>query len=159
VSLYKFSPIETQEQFEAALGYVAENVGNLAVRLCGQRMPVPILKLFAHYNSEYQILEGFVKRHGQKAKVSSGNSFYVHVKSGLRVAGEPIELLGVRRPDPYRMQVGCGDYVVDDFQGFADKVIQAQPEYARPVENAHGLSMVELWHPDFDVLGYIIPQA
>lgn len=157
MTLYRFSPIETREQFDTALEYVSIGVGDLVLKLCGERMPVPILKLFAHYPSEYPVLEAFVNERGARSDVSSGNSHYADVSPVLTVSNADITLLGVRRADPYRTQVGCGDCIVEDFAAFAARIQERQPDFARPVNNEHGLSMIELWHPDFDVLGYIIP--
>jgi hypothetical protein len=120
-------------------------------------MPAPILKLFAHYDDEYDYLAEVVLRHGLRSNISSATSFYVAVKDGFKVKDLPLRLLGVRHPDPYRMQVGCGDYEVEDFEAFTTALMKAQPAYARPVHNAHGLAMIELWYPDFDVLGYLVP--
>jgi len=157
MSEFRFIPIDSRDGFEEALNYVAEKVGDLSLAVCGERLPVPILKLFAHNDDEYEKLEGFVRQYGQKAEVSSKMSFYVDVGTGLTVAQTPISLLGVRRPDPNSPQVGCGDYEVVDFPAFAARVQSEHPDNARAVQNAHGLGMVELRHPDFDVLGYIIP--
>lgn len=148
--------VDTEEAFEDALNYIAEKVGDLANRLLGERLPVPILKFFAHSDEEYQILETIVGHYGPKAKVSSGNSFYVEVNNGLVVANTPISLLGVRRPDMSRPQVGCGDYIVENFDEFTSKLHSEQPQFTQFVENAHGSKMLELRHPDFDVLGYVI---
>ena len=150
--------IENEEAFNEALGYIAEKVGDISLLLTGKRLPVTVLKLFAHNDGEYEALERLVRQHGQKAEVSSGNSFYVDVDSGLMIADTPISLLGVRRPFVDRPQVGCGDYEVDDFPTYASELLKKQPQFARQVQNAHRLDMVELWHPDFDVLGYVIPK-
>jgi hypothetical protein len=156
MELYRFSPIKTKEHFRAAIEYVATRCGDLALEITGEKLPVTIVKLFAHYPDEYEALEAWVREHGKRADVSSRNSFYVDVASGLTVAGQKITLLGVRKPDPYRMQVGCGDYEVTDLAGLTERAAALQPEYVRSVENAHALGMTELWHPDFDVLGYVI---
>lgn len=153
---FRFCPIDTHKKFEEALEYVADSAGMLALRLCGERLPVSIVKLFAHDEKEYSFLESLVRQHGQRSEVSSGMSFYVDVSTGLTIMGTGITLLGVRKPDPTKSQIGCGDYEIPDFPNFAERVLKEQPEYAQPVENAHGLGMVELHHPDFDVLGYIV---
>lgn len=157
MSTHKFFPIGSEDQFNEALEYLAAKVGDLLTAVSDERLPVPILKLFAHDTQEYQKILAFVNSHGTKAAVSSSMSHYVNVTSGLTVAGTRIKLLGVRKPDATRPQVGCGDYEVDDFDAFAKKILVEQPQYAGAVQNAHGSHMIELKHPDFDVIGYVIP--
>lgn len=88
---------------------------------------------------------------GPKSKYTSQTSFYIDVDK--KVNGYQIKLLGLRIVDPYRMQVGCGDYEVDNFQKFRSKHISLP--FIRDITKYP--NMLEIWHPDFDVLGYIIP--
>ncbi|MEK7572150.1 MAG: hypothetical protein AAB553_07820 [Patescibacteria group bacterium] len=81
----------------------------------------------------------------------SDKNLYVQVAD--KINGQQIKLLGVRVVDPYRMQVGCGDYEVENFAAFRKKYLNTSP-FIRDAKDAH--DMLELWHPDYDVLGYII---
>jgi hypothetical protein len=57
-------------------------------------------------------------------------------------------------PDPYRSQVGCGDFVVSNLKDFEDKYL-GKTKWIRRMEHPQ-YEMMELFHPDIDVLGYII---
>ncbi len=86
---------------------------------------------------------------GPKASFSSDSSLYVQVN--LEVNGHKIEYIGVRAADPYRMQVGCADFETKDFINFKEQYDQKTP-FIRSVSE----DMIELWHPDFDVLAYVV---
>ncbi len=59
-----------------------------------------------------------------------------------------------RKPDPYRSHVGCGDYVVDNYNELKTKYLGKSPN-VRAVQHQK-YQMLELFHPDVDVLGYIV---
>lgn len=69
---------------------------------------------------------------------------------------EVLEYIGVRVPDPYRSHVGCGDYVVSNFDELKTKYLGTSP-YIRGVAHQK-YQMLELFHPDIDVLGYIVKE-
>jgi hypothetical protein len=65
-----------------------------------------------------------------------------------------IKYLGVRIVDPYRLHVGCGDYEIENFEEFK-KQNTGTSQFIRNFNN----DIIELWHPDFDVLGYVNPRT
>ena len=152
-NLYRFSPIEDEKTFEEALVYTAQELEKLSEKLIGEKLPIVSLKLFPHYEEEYKYLFSLISKLGPKSEYTSETSFYVD--SDKKVNGPQIKLLGLRIVDPYRMQVGCGDYEVDNFQEFRSKHISL-PFIRDMIKYPE---MLEIWHPDFDVLGYIIPRS
>ncbi len=52
---------------------------------------------------------------------SSETSYYVKPNKPLKINDEPVEYIGIRVPDPYRSQVGCGDFVVNNFDDQSPK--------------------------------------
>lgn len=152
--LYRFSPITTQHQFEQALAYVATTAGKLTEQIIGQKLPLDTLTLFAHYDEEYTFLERIIRQYGSQSRFTHGSTLYVD--SDFEVAANHIKILGVRRLDPYRMHVGYGDYPVDDYQAIRRQQ-QANP-WLREITSGGGGSLLELWHPDFDILGYIVAK-
>jgi hypothetical protein len=96
-------------------------------------------------------LFSLISKMGPKSRYTSQTSFYVDINK--KVNGYQIKLLGLRIVDPYRMQVGCGDYELDKFHEFREKHISSP--FIRDMTKYP--DMLEIWHPDFDVLGYIIP--
>lgn len=150
-SLYRFSPIESEEDFKYALEYIASELEKLSQELLTQSLPINTLKVFAHYPEECDYLYKLVSKMGPKASISSGTSLYVEVNE--QIHGHNIKYLGVRIVDPYRLHVGCGDYEVVDIEEFRKQHTNSSPFVRNFRED-----MIELWHPNYDILGYIIPN-
>lgn len=149
-SIYHFSPIKDEKGFEEVLSYLVEELDKLANKLFGRSLPITTLKVFPHYQEEYEYLYDLLSKLGSKASFSSDTSLYVQVNKQIKECG--IKYLGVRIVDPYRMQVGCGDYEIENFEEFKKQYLGTSP-FIRSFRD----DMLELWHPDFDVLGYIVP--
>ncbi len=148
--LYRFSPIENESDFEKVLEYLASELDKLSKELFNKQLPVTTLKIFPHYPEEYDYLHKLISGIGSKASFSSDTSFYVQVDK--KVAGHNIKYIGVRIVDPYRLHVGCGDYEIDNFEEFKKQHISSS-QFIRNIKD----DMIELWHPNFDVLGYVVP--
>ena len=120
-SIYRFSPITTQKEFEKALNYLTENLDKLSNKLLNKSLPITTLKIFPHYQNEYDYLYKHISTLGPKASFSSKTSYYVEVNK--QIQGHKVNYLGIRIVDPYRLHVGCGDYEIDDFADFRNKII------------------------------------
>jgi hypothetical protein len=70
------------------------------------------------------------------------------------VGGSKLNHIGIRVPDPYRLQVGCGDYDITDPERFAALASTDKQSYVRYFPDMPE-TFIELWHPDYDVAGYI----
>lgn len=151
--LYRFSPIKDEATLEKAWGYITEQLEILSQEVLHEKLSISILKVFPHYPEEYAYLHTLISKMGPETSYSSETSLYVEIDKEIR--GHNITALGVRFVDPYRMQVGCGDYEVDDFTVFRQKHINTSP-FIRDVKDS--TDMLEIWHPDYDVLGYVIPK-
>ena len=149
MTLYRFSPITTKEQFETALAYISEQLTKLAETVLQESLRPASLKIFAHYHDEYDRLRDLLPSYGV---VSSSSKTSLYVNSSLEIRGDRVEQIGIRVVDPYRAQVGCGDYAAD-YDEIAERYLGKTP-YVRKVD--HALTMLEIWHPDFDVLGYVV---
>lgn len=121
-----------------------------------EKLSINTLKLFAHYKDEYEFLLAWVNSLGVNEDEPSQTSYYVKPNQPLKIQGEPVEFVGLRVPDPYRSQVGCGDYVVSNFAFFKHKYL-GKSEFIREVTHPQ-YEMLELFHPDIDVLGYIVKE-
>lgn len=152
MALYRFSPITTKEQFETALAYTSDQLTKLAETVLQESLSPASLKIFAHYYDEYDRLRDLLPSYGAESS-SSKTSLYVN--ASLEVEGELMKQIGIRVVDPYRSQVGCGDYAAD-YDEIAERYLGKTP-YIREVD--HALTMLEIWHPDFDVLGYIVKDT
>jgi hypothetical protein len=147
---YRFSPITTKEQFKSALAYTSEQLVQLAETVLQKSLRPDTLKIFAHYYDEYDTLRDLLSHYGPKSSISSETSLYVD--SSEEVNDDLIKWLGIRVVDPYRAQVGCGDYAAN-YSEIAERYL-GKTTYVRKVD--HALTMLEIWHPDFDVLGYVV---
>src|SRR6185437_4669221 len=110
----------------------------------------------AHYEDEYTFLKRWVDSLGENEDEGSSTSYYINPSKPMVVNSDPIQYIGIRVPDPYRAQVGCGDYAVENYEEFKEKYLSNSP-YIREVAHQK-YEMLELFHPDIDVLGYIVKQ-
>lgn len=156
MQLYRFSPIKTDKECQEALAYIDEKLRELSSMVIQESPPVNTLKIFAHFEDEYVFIKNWVDSIGENADETSPTSYYVRPFEAMTVNNDPIEYVGIRVPDPYRAQVGCGDYVVDNYEEFKAKYLGNSP-YIREVPHPK-YEMLELFHPDIDVLGYIVKQ-
>lgn len=128
----------------------------MSVLVISEKLPVNTLKIFAHYDDEYAFLRQWVDSIGKTENEGSTTSYYVKPSESITINNDPIEYIGIRVPDPYRAQVGCGDYVVHNYEEFKAKYLNTSP-YIREVPHQK-YEMLELYHPDIDVLGYIVKE-
>jgi hypothetical protein len=148
--LYRFSPIKTEEDFDKVLEYLVNELENLSLKYFEEKLPINTLKVFAHYPEEYDFLYKLVYKLGPKAVLSSETSYYVNVNK--KIKDYKIDYIGLRIVDPYRMQVGCGDYEIKNFNEIKEK-FKNTSQYIREFSD----DMIEIWDPDSDVLGYVVP--
>ncbi len=148
-NLYRFSPIESEESFRKVLEYLTIELERLSQELLKKSLPINTLKVFAHHPEEYDYLHKLVSEMGPESSLSSDTSLYVEVN--LKINGHDIKHLGVRIVDPYRLQVGCGDFEIGNIEKFKREHTDRSPFIRSFREN-----MVELWHPNHDVLGYAV---
>ena len=80
----------------------------------------------------------------------------VELSTPLKLTNGELKLLRIREPDPYRMQVGCSDFIVPDYQEFKNQFL-GKSENLRLIERPD-LELIEFFHPDFDVLAYVLSK-
>jgi hypothetical protein len=152
MNIYKFSPIKSEKELFETYKYIAEELEKLSQKVFGKTLPITTLKVFPHYPEEYDFLYKLVSDMGTPATFNSESSYYSKVKKEIN--GINIDYLGVRIVDPYRLHVGCGDYEIEDFDEFKKQFLGKSP-FIRQFSDKE---MIEVWHPDFDILGYVIPK-
>jgi len=152
-SLYRFSPIQNQKELFAAVAYIAEQTTTLCQKITGERLPIPYLTIFAHYPDEYDVMRAIVAELG--AITEANNGIAVELDQPLPAAGQSLTRLRIRRPDPYRMQVGCNDFDPGDYPTFKQHHLAAHPDNLRLIERPD-YEMIEFFDPDFDVLAYVV---
>ncbi|MDQ3098793.1 MAG: hypothetical protein M3Q44_03535 [bacterium] len=149
---YRFSPIENEERLEKVWEYLVKELDRLSNQVFKQTLTITTLKIFPHYFDEYDYLHSYISLQGTQASFNSDTSFYATVNK--KISDHQLKYLGVRIVDPYRLHVGCGDYEIENFNEFKAKYLNSSP-FIRSFRD----DMLEVWHPDFDVLGYIVPKS
>jgi hypothetical protein len=153
MKLYRFSPIKDEDSLFEVYEYITGELEKLSNKLFSEALPITTLKVFPHYPDEYKFLYKIVSNMGSAASFNSKTSYYATVKKKMK--GYDINYLGVRIVDPYRLHVGCGDYEIDNYDEFKQKYLSKSP-FVREFQDK---DMIEVWHPEFDILGYVIPKV
>ena len=153
MQLYRFSPIRTEEELFIALRYILESIDSLSAEVCGSPLPASYVTVFAHYPEEYEGIVQIFKKLGVSEEANNG----IKVALGFPLAdGSLVTSVRVRKPDPYRMQVGCGDFYVSDYAKFKEKYL-GRSDHVRLIERPE-YEMIEFFDPDVDVLGYVVSK-
>lgn len=150
--LYAFSPITSKKQFDAVLKHIVKKAEELSEQLTGARLSIATVKVFAHYPDEFQFMKSILGEYGKLSTI--GRSTSIYVDSSLVIDGNQIENVGIRVPDPYRLQTGCVDFQVENPKAFVGSLSKNEHGYVRPFPDMPE-GFIELWHPDFDIAGYI----
>ncbi|OGG03278.1 hypothetical protein A2W14_00360 [Candidatus Gottesmanbacteria bacterium RBG_16_37_8] len=148
--LYRFSPIENEADIRKVWSYLVLELNKLSNEIFRHSLPITTLKIFPHYPKEYEFLYKLLSKMGPKSTYSSKTSLYIEREE--KINDYNIKYFGIRIVDPYRLQVGCGDYEIENFAAIK-KLHLNKSSYVRSFRE----NMLEVWHPDYDVLGYVIP--
>jgi hypothetical protein len=135
------------------MDHVAEKMGELCRKVIAVELPLKSVTIFSHYEDEFKSLKEMLLEMGEK--IGEENGPYVRLNQGISAAGNEIDLIRVRQPDPYRMQVGCGDFMVADYKKFKKEFLVGHSKNLRVI-NRPAVEMIEFFDPDFDVLGYVV---
>jgi hypothetical protein len=149
---HPFSPIINTERLELAIAYIADQSLALARTVLRRELDVDTICFFAQSPAEYRFLEQAVRSRGPVSALSHGPTLYVD--SDFEAGSHHIRIFGVRRPDPTRPQAGYGDYPVPDYARLL-AAEQSNP-HVKEITSGRGQPLIELRHPDFDVLGFVV---
>ena len=170
MKLYRFSPIENTETLAETVEYVAKHATQLYFRSTGLMKDdlVTSLTIFAHYPEEFEALKSMASTVGSLYNENNGPRYKLHqpieVNLGiLEINGEDksfrtaIQLLRIRQPDPYRMQVGCADLDVDfQYKGSKDAASSLDKDRSPRLITRKDFYMLEFFDPNIDVLAYVL---
>lgn len=155
MQLYRFSPIKDEKQLREAVIYVADKTSELSKKITGKSLPISSLTIFAHYSDEFEKLSEMAKTIGNFLNENNGPR--VALREPIKVGESAITHLRIRKPDPYRMQVGCNDFDVPDYEIFKGENLSKYPNNLRLMKR-EDYEMIEFFHPDFDILAYIVSK-
>ncbi len=151
--LYHFSPIKNQKQFLLAVKYIATSNTKLCKSVIGKKLPINSLTIFSHYPKEFEQLTKYLYKLGKR--YNENNGLRVRLNKPINVGSNVITYLRVRKPDPYRMQVGCNDFIVENYKVFKNTYLKAQAKNLRLIKRQE-YEMIEFFDPEFDVLAYVV---
>ena len=155
MQLYRFSPIKNEKQLREAVIYVAEKTPELAEKIIGKTLTVKSLTIFAHYPDEFEKLSGIAKNIGNFFNENNGPRVALH--EPIKVGGNTITHLRIRKPDSYRMQVGCNDFDISDYAAFKNEYLPKHSNNLRLIVREN-YEMIEFFDADYDVLAYILSK-
>jgi hypothetical protein len=162
MKLYRFSPIQTNEELLEAIrhihfesyklcnhsfGYYLQNAGNIGV--------------FCHYDEEYEYLIGLRKRLTEDSDNFNQKYFKLHNPVVIPAEGDVPETtythLYIRKPDPYRHHVGDSDFYIEQmkYDELKQSMLNGKKVNGARVFDRADLDMIELYDPDSDVLAYV----
>src|SRR5262249_38610073 len=91
---------------------------------------------------------------GTKSEANNGMRFALF--EPIQTESGPIAHLRIRQPDPYRSQIGCADFHVENYRKFKEEELSKHPENLRLIERPE-YEMIEFFDFDNnDVLAYIV---
>ena len=149
MKLYRFSPIQNEKQLIETVNYIAIETTKLCKKVIGKKLSINSLTVFSHYSDEYENIIKLLHKMGKK--YSEHNGLCVILDKPIKVFGHTIQYLRIRKPDPYRMQVGCNDFVIENYNSFKKTHLSNQHQNLRLIERTD-YEMIEFFDPDFDVL-------
>ncbi|HTE21744.1 MAG TPA: hypothetical protein VK674_01740 [Candidatus Limnocylindria bacterium] len=173
MKLYRFSPIDDQKTLLEAVDYVAKQATKLYFRTVGEVEPELInsLTIFSHYDEEFKSLRQMISKLGDPYNQNNGPRVKLHKpihvtnaafeQNGQQKSVETtIKYLRIRRPDPYRMQVGCCDLRADFASpDFVNAVLSPDEEKSPRLIKRSEYEMLEFFDPEVDVLAYVVSDS
>lgn len=162
MKLYRYSPIENKEQLFEAIRHIIIACHKLCKQSFGKYLPnAGNVGIFCHYENEYKTLTALRQELTEASDNFNQKYFRLHepitVPAIDNVPATTYTYLYIRKPDPYRAQVGDLDFylkpedyvaIKNDLQN--NKSIKGARIFSRPE-----LDMIELYDPDVDVLAYV----
>ncbi len=150
---FRFSPIENEERLLETVTYIATKTSELCEKIIGKSLPVKSLTVFSHYPDEYEKLTTILFELGTLINENNGPRVVLH--KSIAIADNQIDHLRVRIPDIERPQVGCNDFEVENYEAFKTEYLPQYPENLRCIVRPE-YEMIEFFHPNYDVLAYIV---
>jgi hypothetical protein len=162
MKLYRFSPIQDEVSLFEAIKYTHLACYQLCKQAFGSYLPnAGNVGIFCHYEDEYEKLVAIRKELTETSDDPNQKYFKLHEPIVISEQdGAPKTTythLYIRKPDPYRHQVGDVDFYLEQSQydELKQSLLDGKQVKGARVFPRNDLDMVELYDPDVDVLGYI----
>ena len=155
MQLYRFSPIKDEQQLRKTVIYIANETSKLSKKIIGKILPIKSLTVFSHYPDEFEKLSEITKTIVNFLNENNGPRIILH--KPIKVGNNTIIHLRIRKPDPYRMQVGCNDFEIIDYNTFKNENLSKHTNNLRLIKRSN-YEMIEFFDPDFDILAYVVSK-
>lgn len=161
MKLYRFSPITDYSKLLEAAEYIHEKCHELCLQSFGTHLPTTgTMALFTHFPEEFQALTKLQQEICGPDDPFNGK--YFKLIEPIVFSEDPTTPSAtythfyIRRPDPYRSQVGDIDFFLPkaEFEAQKQKITNKNPSNMR-IFPGNDLDMIELYGPESDVLAYI----
>jgi hypothetical protein len=165
MKLYRFSPISSKEQLLEAVKHTHLECHKLCKQSVSKYLPVAgNIGIFCHYDKEYEFLTDLRKQITEPSDNPNKKYFQLHEPITISAKGDIPEStythLYIRKPDPYRAQVGDVDFIFEEpvYSQLKTMLLNGTEIYGARVFPRNDLDMIELYDSDVDVLGYLSPR-
>lgn len=163
MKFYRFSPIKTKGELFEAIKHIHFEAHKLSKQSFGYYLPnnAGNLGVFCHYDEEYETLVNIRKELTEPSDNPNQKYFTLLKSIVIPTEGDVPETtythLYIRKPDPYRFQVGDVDFYLepDKYKVLRDELLAGKKMKGARVFVRPDLDMVELFDPDVDVLAYV----
>jgi hypothetical protein len=165
MKLYRFSPITSKEQLLEAIKHIHLECHKLCKQSVRKYLPVAgNIGIFCHYDKEYEYLTELRKQITEPSDNPNKKYFQLYESITVPAQADIPEVtythLYIRKPDPYRAQVGDVDFIFEepDYSQLKTLLLNGTEINGARVFPRNDLDMIELYDPDVDVLGYLSPR-
>lgn len=165
MKLYRFSPITDEVQLREAIRQIHFGCFKLCKQSFEKYLPVAgNMGVFCHYESEHEFLVSVRKELTEPSDNADQKYFKLHNPIVIAAEGDVPETtythLYIRRPDPYRAQIGDIDFMLgeEEYRALKSSLLSGTKIKGARVFERADLDMIELYDPDVDALAYISPQ-
>ena len=166
MKLYRFSPIKNKAQLIKAIEHVHFLCHKLCKQSLGRYLPVSgNIGVFCHYEGEYEFLTKMREELTELSDNINQKYYRLHKPIIVLAKGDVPETtykyLYIRKPDPYRYQVGDVDFYLEpkEYAKLKQSIKEGKRIKGARIFPRPDLDMVELFDPDVDCCGYITTNS
>ena len=164
MKLYRFSPIDSLEQFEESLRYIHDMTMKMCFSVMWEYLPNSgNIALFCHYPREYTFLMKMIGGLVDFEEHVYGKYYKFYTPYTFPIQWTELnttyKYLYIRKPDPYRFHVGDIDFYLAprDYNALKQKIKDTWKKWLRTLDRTD-VDMMEMYDWDSDVLAYITTQ-
>ncbi len=166
MKLYRYSPINDKSEMIRAAHHIHIQCNELCYKALGKYLPNSgNMGIFCHYDDEYHALTEIRKQITEASDNINQKYFRLHEPITFDQKNDIPQTsythLYIRKPDPYRHHVGDVDFYLspDDYGDLKNRLLNGETIRNARIFPRNDLDMIELYHPDYDVLGYISTEV